>query len=312
MQFPLGRYMGGSAGLLPYSEVGYSFGQVVGDATGVSSRQGSGGINQVYVGVAGRPYKGLTIGANVAYLFGNILNDNYVTNTGGSQALFERVLKVTDYKLDFGIQYSYRINSRHRVTAGVTYSPAKSFHGHTYGVHYPISSTNTETPDTTGYTSLKGKFTMPDTWGVGINYEFNDRFMIEGDITYQPWSKAKYQPLSDYETGEKFVDRWKFNGGIQFTPRTRGNYFQRIQYRAGAFAIRDYQNIHGNTLREFGASIGFGFPTANTMMLRSIINVSIEYRHRQAHPNPLIKEDCLMFTLGVNFNEMWFFQSKIH
>ena len=131
MQFPLGKYMGGSAGLLPYSQVGYSFGDIVGEDKGTSSREGSGGINLLYVGVAGKPFKGFTVGANISYMFGNILNDNYVTTAAGEQSLFERVLKVTDYKLDFGVQYSYRINPRHRLTAGVVYSPGKSFHGHT-------------------------------------------------------------------------------------------------------------------------------------------------------------------------------------
>lgn len=314
IQFPLGRYMGGSAGLLPYSQVGYSFGDVVGEDQGVSSRQGSGGINQLYVGVAGKPMKGLTVGANIAYLFGNTLNDTYVTTATGEQSLFERVLKVTDYKLDFGVQYSYRISPRHRVTAGVVYSPGKSFHGHTYGVHYPISSSSTEAilPDTTGYTNLKGKYTMPETWGVGLNYEFDDRLMVEGDFTYQPWSKVKYQSLEGYEASEKFSNRWKINAGLQFTPRPRGSYLQRVQYRAGAFFTHDYLMVRGNNVREYGASIGFGFPTANSMMLRSIVNLSIEYRRREASPLALIKEDCLMFTLGINFNEMWFFQSKIH
>ena len=312
MQFPLGKYMGGSAGLLPYSQVGYSFGEVVGEDAGVSSRQGSGGINLLYVGVAGKPYKGLTIGANISYMFGNILNDNYVTTAEGNQALFERLLKVTDYKLDFGIQYSYRINPRHRLTAGVVYSPGKSFHGHTYGVHYPIGSDTSVKPDTTGYTNLKGKFSMPETWGAGINYELDDRLMVEADFTYQPWSKVKYQALDGYEIAEKFSDRWKINAGLQFTPRPRGNYLQRIQYRAGAFYTNDYLTVRGNNVREYGASIGFGLPTANSMMLRSIVNLSLEYRHRQASPQALIKEDCIMVTLGINFNEMWFFQSKIH
>ena len=313
MQFPLGKYMGGSAGLLPYSQVGYSFGDIVGEDKGTSSREGSGGINLLYVGVAGKPFKGFTVGANISYMFGNILNDNYVTTAAGEQSLFERVLKVTDYKLDFGVQYSYRINPRHRLTAGVVYSPGKSFHGHTYGVHYPINNTDTSIlPDTTGYANLKGKYSMPDTWGVGINYEFDDRLMVEGDFTYQPWSGVKYQALEGYETAEKFADRWKVNVGAQFTPRPRGSYLQRIQYRAGAFYTHDYLMVRGNNVREYGASIGFGFPTANSMMLRSIVNLSVEYRHRQASPVALIKEDCIMVTLGINFNEMWFFQSKIH
>ena len=313
MQFPLGKYMGGSAGLLPYSQVGYSFGDVVGEDAGISSRQGSGGINLLYLGVAGRPYRGLTVGANISYMFGNILNDNYVTTAEGNQSLFERVLKVTDYKLDFGIQYSHRISPRHRITAGIVYSPGKSFHGHSYGVHYPInSSDNTVQPDTTGYTSLKGKFSMPETWGIGVNYELDDRLTAEADFTYQPWSKVRYQALEGYEAAEKFSDRWKINAGLQFTPRPRGNYLQRIQYRAGAFYTHDYLTVRGNNVREYGASIGFGLPTANSMMLRSVVNLSLEYRHRQASPRALIKEDCIMITLGINFNEMWFFQSKIH
>ncbi|MCM1449395.1 MAG: hypothetical protein NC082_03565 [Clostridiales bacterium] len=318
MQFPLGKYMGGSAGLLPYSQVGYSFGDIIynGDeSTGVSSRQGSGGINQLYIGVAGRPYKGLTVGANISYMFGNILNDNYVTTTSGEQALFERLLKVTDYKLDFGVQYSFNVKPRHRLTAGVVYSPGKSFHGHTYGVHYSItgaSSDNTVKPDTTGYSKLAGKYTMPDTWGVGLNYKWDERLMVEADFTYQPWSKVKYQPLEGYETSQKFADRWKVNAGIEFTPRPRGGYLKRIQYRAGAFFTRDYQMVGKNNVKEYGATLGFGFPTANTSMQRSIVNLSFEFRHRQASPQALIKENCFMITLGVNFNEMWFFQNKIN
>lgn len=313
IQFPLGRYMGGSAGLLPYSQVGYSFGDIVGEDLGVTSHQGSGGVNLLYVGVAGRPFKGFTVGANVSYMFGNMLNDNYVTTASGEEALFERVLKVTDYKLDFGLQYSCRIKPRHRLTAGVVYSPGKTFHGHTYGVHYPINSTDTSIkPDTTSYANLKGRYSMPDTWGAGINYEFDDRLMVEADFTYQPWSGVKYMALQDYETEESFADRWKINVGAQFTPRPRGSYMQRVQYRVGAFYTHDYQVVRGNNVREYGASIGFGLPTANSMMLRSIVNVSLEYRHREASPMALIKEDCLMVTLGINFNEMWFFQSKIH
>ena len=45
--------------------------------------------------------------------------------------------------------------------------------------------------------------------------------------------------------------------------------------------------------------------------LKPRINLGIEWKHRQAHPNPLIKENYINFTLGINFNEMWFYQNKI-
>lgn len=33
---------------------------------------------------------------------------------------------------------------------------------------------------------------------------------------------------------------------------------------------------------------------------------------RNATPNPLITEDYFNITIGINFNEMWFRQSKIY
>ena len=54
MQFPLGRYMGGSVGLVPFSSVGYSFGTSINN--GFDSRQGSGNLSELYLGVSGRPF----------------------------------------------------------------------------------------------------------------------------------------------------------------------------------------------------------------------------------------------------------------
>ncbi|MDE6526274.1 MAG: hypothetical protein K2L75_03385, partial [Muribaculaceae bacterium] len=48
MQFPLGKYLGGSVGLLPYSSVGYAFGSKIDN--GIDSRQGSGNLSELYVG----------------------------------------------------------------------------------------------------------------------------------------------------------------------------------------------------------------------------------------------------------------------
>ena len=59
MQFPLGRYMAGSVGLLPFTNVGYSFASSIDNGT--DSREGDGNISQAYVGVSGEPFKGFSI-----------------------------------------------------------------------------------------------------------------------------------------------------------------------------------------------------------------------------------------------------------
>ncbi|MDE6093989.1 MAG: hypothetical protein K2F61_04320, partial [Muribaculaceae bacterium] len=212
MQFPVTKWGGGSIGLLPFSSVGYSFGDKI--SNGAQSREGSGGISELYIGLAARPVKGLTFGANFQYLFGTILHDNYAYTSTGSTSLFERNMQVRDFRVQLGLQYSFQINKRNRITAGVTYTPGNSLHGETYGVYYDASQTEI-VPDTVGYTKLRGLYTLPDTWGAGLNWEWDGRLMVEADVTYQPWSKARFQSFEEIGNSG-FVDRYKGAVGFQY------------------------------------------------------------------------------------------------
>lgn len=305
MQVPIGRYMGASVGLLPYSAVGYAFGNVIDNGTDV--RQGSGSINELYVALAARPFKGFALGANISYLFGTIINETYATTNAASVALFQNQMIVRDFHLNFGIQYTLSFNQGDRLTAGVTYSPEKSLLGTARQVYYePSQDTG---PIYYDEHKLRNNYTLPETWGAGLNYHWNQRLMVEFDYTYQPWAKQKYRGYLDQPRNFTFCDRTKYALGIQYTPDPRGNYGKRMNYRLGASLADDYMAIQGNQLRQHTVSCGFGFPVPN---FKTIVNVGFEWLHRQGTPNPLIKEDYLNITIGVNFNEMWFRQSKIY
>lgn len=304
MQFPLGKYMGGSIGLLPYSSVGYSFGSEI--VHGTDSRVGYGGINELYAGVSGRPFKNFTIGANFGYLFGTIVNDVYAYTTGGNSSLFERVMKIRDWNLNIGAQYTINFNPKHKATIGVVYTPAKDIHGDTWGVYYDID--NDEAPDTIGYRTMKGDFSTPATYGGGISYTFDNRLNIEADFTYQPWKNAKYITEENVEA-TTLENRWKVAVGAQYQHNPRGGSFlHRMQFRCGAFYNRDYISVDGNNLKDYGISIGFGIPAPSS---KTMINLGFEYQRRQTSPVKLVTEDYFNITLGINFNEMWFWQNKI-
>jgi len=303
MQFPLGKYMGGSVGLVPFSSVGYSFGSKIDN--GIDSRQGSGSLNELYLGIAGRPFNGFTIGAHISYLFGTILNETYAYISTTQSSLFQRQLIVRDYRLNFGAQYSFAPVAGDRLTLGLTYSPSKSLLGTGRSVNYDTSDNEVQFSDEH---KLKGHYSIPETWGAGINYQFGRKVMVEFDYTYQPWSKAKFR-ASESNSLQSYADRSKYALGLQFVPDFRGGYFKRINYRLGGFWSDDYLKLRGNQLREYGLTAGFGFPVPD---FKTTVNLGIEWKRRQAHPNPLIKEDYLSVTIGVNFNEMWFRQSKIY
>lgn len=310
MQFPLGKYMGGSVGLLPYTSVGYAFGNAI--EHGAMQNQGSGGINQAYVGVSGR-FAGFSAGANVSYNFGNIINDVYSTPSSASQSLFEHVMQVRDWNILLGAQYGFRPDKFSYLTLGFTYQPKKSMRGKTWCTRQVVGLDNL--PDTLAYSRLNGKYYQPNAYGAGISYRHTrtSQFMVEADFIYQQWSKAPYSPLFNDDDqivfdGMKFNDRWRVGLGGEWMPKLRGNFLQRVTYRLGAYYSRDYIIVRDNNMKEYGITAGFGIPTPEG---KTMINVGFEWKHRNTSPVSMIRENYFNITLGLNFNEMWFWQRKI-
>ena len=312
MQFPICKFMGGSIGMLPDSSVGYAFGKDI--QHGAKLNQGSGGINQAYLGLAGK-VAGFSIGANIAYSFGTIRNDVFNTPDAQGQMLFEHIMQIRDWDINFGVQYTAKLSRTETLVAGVTYAPKKSLHGKTWETKQ--ATTQDSKADTVAYMNMKGNYYTPNSIGVGLSYrhERTSRWMVEADYTFQQWSKAKFSPLYELSDpknlvfeGMSFNNRSRSALGGEFVPKIRGNYFQRMSYRLGAYYTEDYLNIKGNSVKEYGVTAGFGF---NTPEGKTMINLGVEWKHRSASPQQLIAENYLNITLGLNFNELWFWQRRI-
>ncbi|MDE6338655.1 MAG: hypothetical protein K2K97_02570 [Muribaculaceae bacterium] len=318
MQFPISKFMGGSVGLIPYSSVGYAFGNEI--KHGALENSGSGGINQLYLGLSGE-YAGFSLGANVSYDFGNIVNDVFATPAdGGGQTKFEHVMQIRDWNINIGAQYTARWNHWNKLVIGATYSPRKTMRGKTYVTQQ--ETTKDTRPDTVAFMHMKNKYFNPTSIGAGISYTYEKtyRVMVEADITWQQWSKAPYSALYGPEdvlnhsraelvsAGMNFYDRTRYAVGAEIVPKLRGNYGERIAYRIGGYFANDYLNINGNRVREYGVTCGVGFPTPEG---KTQVNLGVEWKNRSASPQKLVGENYLNVTLGVNFNEVWFWKRKI-
>ena len=301
--FKVAKKLGAAFGLLPYSSVGYAYGGSIDG--GSESRSGSGGFNQLFIGVGYEPVKNLSVGFNFDYLFGTTSNTTLISST--STSYFSRNMKLRDWNAQIGLQYSLPMSKgRDLLTIGATYQPKKSFHGDAWGTKFDSQDNEV---DTIGYTTMSGKYEQPASIGVGLSYTFDRRLTVEADYTYQKWSDAKYQPIGGFESQSmQFDDRWKAAAGLQYTPNKRGSYVGAMAFRAGVFYNHDYLNYNGNNVRDYGASIGFGLPAPGS---KTTINLGLEWRHRESSPVKLITENYLNITLGVNFNELWFWKSRI-
>jgi len=312
MQFPISKFMGASIGLIPYSSVGYAFGNDI--AHGALENQGSGGINEAYIGVAGK-FKGFSLGVNVSYDFGNIQNDIYLQPEGQGQSLFEHVMQVRDWNINIGAQYAFRFQSVNKMVIGLTYSPKKTLLGNSWCTIQEMSQETV--PDTVGTLKLKNNYYLPHSFAVGVSYtrEKYSRLMVEVDASVQKWSDVKYSPIYQASNpdnvvfeGMKFNDRLRIAAGAEFVPKIRGNYAQRIAYRLGAYYNRDYLKLGSDNVHEYGVSCGVGLHTPSD---KTMINVGLEWKRRCASNQALLSENYFNVTLGINFNELWFWQRKI-
>lgn len=320
LQFPIHKRIAMSVGILPYSFVGYKFGAIQSDADKGAlyeeSFSGTGGLNDIYVGLSVDIWKKrLAVGANVGYLFGDILHkqDLQVYNEGSDvyNTYRSQDLEVRDIKLDFGIQYTHPISAREEITLGATFSPSNRLNAKSYYITQKYQNSGSgeilESDTVTGQ-----KFSIPDAYGVGVSYTKRNKLTVAADFSYEDWSKALYFS----EKGD-FRNRIRVAAGAEFIPNYMNKaYFSRVRYRAGVNYSNSYLRLNrtetnpkGDSYDEYGVSVGFGLPLVDN---RSLINVSFEYVKKLPDTKTtMIDEQYFRFTLNYTFNEFWFFKKKV-
>lgn len=321
--FRAGKGLGFSFGFVPYTNVGYNYsttGSITtssGTTTYTNGYAGNGGLHQVYVGVGWEPLKGLALGANVSYLWGNYNRSflNSYSDASAKTVAHYYTVDVRSYKADFGAQYTARISAKNRLTLGITFSP-----GHKIGGQPALNviSTNSQTnvSDTTTYGGDM-KLSIPTTFGVGAMWNHDQKWKIGVDYTLQKWASLQYPDyvvdnhVATYALRDQmFSDRHKLTLGGDYCPATTGRgLFRRIHYRAGVSYATPYVKIQGNEgPKELSASLGFSMPIINGYNNRSQLNVSAQWVRSSA--KNYIRENIFRINVGLTFNERWFMKWK--
>jgi hypothetical protein len=302
MQFPLHKQVAMSAGLLPFSSVGYQFYNVdVSDGlTYTETFTGTGGISQLYAGLSVDIWKKrLAVGANLNYLFGTTTHSALTSYTSSNPTSIGdyKILKINDIYFDFGLQYTHPINKSDKLVAGLIYSPKNKLHNENIHV---ISSM-----ETVADTTKNNLFELPGEYGLGFTYFRENKFIIAADISYQEWSKIKFNSLEG-----SFKNRTKIAAGMEFIPNYYSRpFYNRMRYRIGFNYANSYIKMDDNKgYKELGASLGVGIPISDD---RSYVNFSFEYVKILPESKSMIKEDYARITLSYTFNERWFFKRKV-
>ena len=313
MQFRMRKWLAMSIGLLPYSSVGYTLDQTSAETettpANLKSFTGDGGLHQLYAGLGVKVLKNLSVGANISYFWGDIdrTAQMFFINSSTAYGYKEMTnVSVSDYKLDFGLQYTQRFGKKHEVVLGATFAPKHSLNNETYVTKGTVNQSSN------GYIAYSqvdtaATFGLPNTFGVGFTYNYDKRLTVGVDYSLQKWGDVTYlnQPNA-------FCDRTKVSVGAQYLPNNLGrSYFAHVKYRLGAYYTTPYYKLEGSNeraSREYGVTAGFGLPVPRS---RSIISITAQYVRVDGLVPAAVDENIIRLSIGLTFNERWFFKRKV-
>ena len=316
LQFPVTKWLGMSAGILPYSFVGYNFSTK--DSTLMPNSNdsvfirknrlfsGSGGISQVYFGLSVDLFKRLSLGANGYYMFGTI--NNYraldISSSDGMSSpndylahssIHHSELAVRSFNARFGLQYRQPLrHKKDMLVIGAIYEFQTKL-GSTLINTLTVGADSIVATDTT-----KNGFQIPNVYGLGLTYSYENRLLIGADFQFQQFSKAKF-----YD--DKLNNRMKISVGGEYIHKpTSAKYIDRMSWRLGVNYTNSYINVNERGTHNFAVTAGVGFPFRNS---KSVVNLNFEYG--KIGSVEMLQEQYFRFGINLTLNENWFFKSVV-
>lgn len=326
--FRLVKNVGMSFGILPYTNVGYTFSSnskldsyatlpaTNTVTTHTQTFTGSGGLHEIFIGAGWQtPIKGFSVGLNAGYIWGDI--NRYVTSSYSDNNVKSLSRQYTstsqNYKLDFGAQYIRKINDKYTACLGVTFTP-----GHRLGSdpELLIISASSIGNDTTRISANNG-MSIPTEFGLGFALKHRKTWRVGLDYKYQAWRNADYPVYSEvngksvYEPSNTYyTDRHSLKAGGEYCKnRDSREFTDRLAYRFGVGYTTPHLLIgQKDGPKEISVSAGLGIPVVNSYNTRSVLNLGITWQNRKC--NDFITENAFLINIGLTFNERWFAKWK--
>jgi hypothetical protein len=322
---PVSDRIGLIAGMQPTSAVGYSLINTIEDGNGelidLTQFTGSGAVNRLYGGIGIRLFKGISVGGEIDFLFGNV--ENSVINLRQNVVLTTKNVEDANIRgasVKLGLQYKKDLKNNYQVKAGATFKLENSLRAtgqeHLYSV---ILATNgAEFPrDTIFSGALRGKLNRPLETSVGIGLGKIDKWYAEVDYSFRDAFDATGY-LNDASQSFAYGDYSRVSLGGFYIPKINAlnNYWQRVTYRAGLRYERTGLLVNGvpggstfTGINDFGMSFGIGLPIGK--QFPSSLNFAVEYGQRGTTDNSLLQENYLNLRLSLSLNDKWFIKRRI-
>jgi hypothetical protein len=313
--FPVKKWWATSFGLMPLSHKGYNIQTI--DSTNNSKSSinfnGTGSLSKAFIGNAFNIGKHLSVGINIWYLFGSLVDQTYIFILNDAAAydyLSSNGLNVHNFGYTAGVQYHFVTKKKNTWTLGAVFEPSQSISS-SYIIHeeralFRGSSSNTPIIDTIkNVVDNKNGLILPVTYGAGFSYAVKDKMVFGADYYHQQWSEAVFLGTSQ----SYLTNRSRYSAGFEITPNENSikSYWARSKYRIGFFYENSYLSLNEKQINGYGLTCGLGLPFPRS---RSSFNLSAEFGQLGTTQNNLIRESYVKFTLHFLLYDRWFMKRK--
>ena len=267
-------------------------------------------------------YEGFALGANIGFLFGRnefTQNIDFVDEITAFDNVFTQDYTARGFYWDAGALYTHYINKDDIedtstltepkiITIGVT---AKSTTG--LSIESDVAETNILVPsafdiliDTVFVANgVQGSGTLPAELGFGATYYYSSKFAVGFDVKRIFWSQYENDAVP-----EELDNTTRLAVGGYFRPDSRSNdsFFKRVSYRFGAYVQDDPRVLDGQTINNFGLTMGFGLPLS---WQRKFSNLNLGFTYGRRSVGDLLSEEFIRLSMGFTFNDKeWFIKRK--
>jgi len=316
MGFPLTKGWGIALGVVPISSGYYkmtesvlkndpAYDPLVGPYT--SDHIGEGGFNNYFLGTGIKITKNLSAGINMTILLGQVTRSYQVnfadfSNTYQNNAIEK--LHLSGVNIDYGLQYTKSLKNDYFLNAGISFGLGKNYSSNYERLAYRFTAYNTR--DTITYISDDStKAYIPGTIRLGISFGKKNKFTAGFDFISTKWSESRIPGVFG-----SVADTRSVHLGAEFIPDKYSNYslLKRIEYRVGGHIGDNYLIIHGQQIKEYGASFGVGIPMRRTF---SRTNFFFDYTKKTGTQGSLFHVENY-YTMGISLNlyDFWFVKRK--
>ncbi|GAK99220.1 MULTISPECIES: hypothetical protein [Nonlabens] len=308
---PLGKKAAFGFGLIPFQSVGYELGTLTDEI--YTNFKGEGSLNRAYFGLGYQLIKGLNIGGELRYNFGEEINSSSVVLADvqfGSNEVNETDFSGVSY--NFGLHYNGNISEKYIMQASATFSPESNITGDNNRILSTIVLTGPSAEvivNTQDVDVPRTKFKLPSEISLGLGVGERLKWFAAAEYTLQGTSSTTNRSFAP--ASATFTDAASYRIGGYFIPdyNSISNYWKRATYRAGLRYEETGLQLNGQDITEFGMSFGIGIPVGQTSAF-SNVNIGLEYGQRGTTSNGLVKEDFFSISLGLSLNDRWFQKRK--